>query len=109
MTTPITSRSASIAEALDGLADAMRSVVVELRLQRVAIAKLAAQRELDKEETHDTIDQLGQRVVRQEGRVGRLELVRPAPLAPSFEDEIPTRPDGPHPPRPPIPRYPRRP
>jgi hypothetical protein len=65
---------------------------------------------VQKEETNESLEQLGQRVVKQEGRVTRLELVRPpAGASSSFTaDEQPTRPGG-GPPRPPIPRYPRRP
>jgi hypothetical protein len=96
----------TLVAALQGLTEAVQNVVVELRLQRVAIAKIGALRELDKEAVDETIDQLGQRVVQQERAVNRLALVRP-PAAPFFPpDEPPTKPDGQ---RPPIPRYPRRP
>jgi hypothetical protein len=100
----------TLVQALLGLTDAVSSLSVELRLQRVAIAKLGALRELDKEETTESLDSLGQRVVEQEGKVARLALVparQPTRMFPP--DEPPTRPDGPKPPRPHVPRYPRLP
>lgn len=96
----------TLVTALLGLTDAVQNLSVELRLQRVAIAKISALRELDKESLDEALDGLGQKVVEQEGKVARLALVRPdAPMFPP--DEPPTKPEGPRPPRPRVPGYPR--
>ena len=72
----------TLVNALLGLTDAVQAITVELRLQRVQIAKLGALRQLDKEEVAETLDGLGQKVVSHEGKINRLALVRP-PTMPS--------------------------
>lgn len=67
-----------IVGAINGLTDAIGALVTELRMQRVTIAKLAAQRVIDKEDTAEELSTLGALVVEQERKVNQLHLVRPA-------------------------------
>lgn len=64
-----------IVDAITGLTDAIGSLVTELRMQRVSIAKLSAQRVLDKEDTAADLSSLGALVLEQEQKVNRLHLV----------------------------------
>jgi hypothetical protein len=67
----------SIVGALNGLTDAIGALVTELRMQRVSIAKLSAQRILDKEDHAADLNSLGALVLEQEQKVNRLHLVQP--------------------------------
>ena len=87
-----------IVNAINGLTDAIGSLVTELRMQRVSIAKLSAQRVLDKEDHTADLNSLGALVLEQEQKVNRLHLVQPGGR-PSF---------GPNAMPPPLPRRPAR-